>query len=71
MASFWCAATSRVGRQAAQPALTPSAELGRKTVSKAVLAEAPAFVRLYDVLIDGGEDLREQPWTSAAPGLKH
>ncbi|WP_298192148.1 cisplatin damage response ATP-dependent DNA ligase [Novosphingobium sp.] len=37
--------------------------LGRKTVSKAMLAEAPAFVRLYDLLIDGGEDLREHPWT--------
>ena len=36
--------------------------LGRKTVSKAMLAEAPAFVRLYDLLIDGSEDLREQPW---------
>lgn len=37
--------------------------LGRKTVSKAMLAEAPAFVRLYDLLVDGGEDLREQTWT--------
>ena len=37
--------------------------LGRKTVSKAMLTEAPAFVRLYDLLIEGGEDLREQPWT--------
>ena len=36
--------------------------LGRKTVSKAMLAEAPAFVRLYDVLIDGSEDLRQLPW---------
>ncbi len=38
--------------------------LGRKTVSKAMLAEAPAFVRLYDVLIDEGEDLRGEPWTT-------
>lgn len=37
--------------------------LGRKTVSKALLTQAPAFVRLYDVLIDGTDDLREQPWT--------
>jgi len=36
--------------------------LGRKTVSKAMLAESPAFVRLYDLLIEGGEDLREWAW---------
>ncbi|MBM3594461.1 MAG: cisplatin damage response ATP-dependent DNA ligase [Alphaproteobacteria bacterium] len=36
--------------------------LGRKTVSKAMLADYPAFVRLYDVLILDGEDLRELPW---------
>jgi DNA ligase-1 len=36
--------------------------LGRKTVSKAMLADYPAFVRLYDVLIADGEDLRELPW---------
>lgn len=38
--------------------------LGRKTVSKRMLKEAPAFVRLYDALIVEGEDLREQPWTA-------
>lgn len=37
--------------------------LGRKTVSKAMLADYPAFVRLYDVLIDDGEDLRALPWS--------
>jgi len=36
--------------------------LGRKTVSKKMLAEYPAFVRLYDALIVGREDLRERPW---------
>ncbi|BBC71428.1 ATP-dependent DNA ligase [Altererythrobacter sp. B11] len=36
--------------------------LGRKTVSKAMLAEAPAFVRLYDILLLEGEDLRPLPW---------
>ena len=36
--------------------------LGRKTVSKAMLADYPAFVRLYDVLIAEGTDLRELPW---------
>jgi DNA ligase-1 len=37
--------------------------LGRKAVSAKMLAEYPAFVRLYDVLILDGEDLRELPWS--------
>ena len=36
--------------------------LGRKTVPPRMLAEYPAFIRLYDVLILDGEDLRELPW---------
>lgn len=36
--------------------------LGRKTVSARMLAESPAFVRLYDALILDGEDLRERAW---------
>jgi len=36
--------------------------LGRKAVSAKMLAEYPAFVRLYDALIVEGEDLRELPW---------
>ena len=36
--------------------------LGRKTVSRKMLAESPAFVRLYDALIIEGEDLREMAW---------
>jgi DNA ligase-1 len=36
--------------------------LGRKTVSKKMLEEYPAFVRLYDALIVEGEDLRALPW---------
>jgi DNA ligase-1 len=36
--------------------------LGRKIVSARTLAEFPAFVRLYDLLFDGLEDLRELPW---------
>jgi DNA ligase-1 len=35
--------------------------LGRKTVSARMLGDYPAFVRLYDVLFDGGEDLRPLP----------
>ncbi|NJC34814.1 DNA ligase-1 [Sphingomonas jejuensis] len=37
--------------------------LGRKAVSAAMLRDYPAFVRLYDVLLDGQEDLRAEPWT--------
>ncbi|HUG46131.1 MAG TPA: cisplatin damage response ATP-dependent DNA ligase [Sphingomicrobium sp.] len=37
--------------------------LGRKTVSAGIRAQYPAFVRLYDLLIDGDEDLRGLPWT--------
>ena len=36
--------------------------LGRKTVSAAMLREYPAFVRVYDVLRDGEEDLRPFTW---------
>ncbi|MXO96951.1 cisplatin damage response ATP-dependent DNA ligase [Erythrobacter aquimaris] len=44
--------------------------LGRKTVSKKMLAEAPAFVRLYDVLIAEGNDLREKDWTRRRAALE-
>jgi DNA ligase-1 len=37
--------------------------LGRKTVSAKMLADYPAFVRLYDILFDGAEDLRALTWT--------
>jgi DNA ligase 1 len=44
--------------------------LGRKTVSRKMLADYPAFVRLYDVLILEGEDLRELPWTERRARLE-
>ena len=44
--------------------------LGRKTVSKKMLAEFPAFVRLYDALLIEGEDVREQPWTARRSRLE-
>ncbi|AQR74900.1 cisplatin damage response ATP-dependent DNA ligase [Sphingomonas sp. LM7] len=37
--------------------------LGRKVVPAKTLAEYPAFVRLYDILFDGLEDLRALPWS--------
>jgi DNA ligase 1 len=44
--------------------------LGRKIVSAKMLAEAPAFVRLYDILFDGEEDLRALPWEQRRPRLE-
>ena len=44
--------------------------LGRKTVSKAMLADYPAFVRLYDVLLVDGEDLRPSPWAERRARLE-
>ncbi|MFO6446698.1 cisplatin damage response ATP-dependent DNA ligase [Erythrobacter sp. NE805] len=44
--------------------------LGRKTVSKAMLRDYPAFVRLYDVLILEGHDWREAPWKSRRATLE-
>ncbi len=37
--------------------------LGRKAVSAKMQADFPAFVRLYDILFDGVEDLRALPWS--------
>ncbi|HEV7343390.1 MAG TPA: cisplatin damage response ATP-dependent DNA ligase [Sphingopyxis sp.] len=37
--------------------------LGRKTVPKKMLADYPAFVRVYDLLAVDGNDLRSLPWT--------
>lgn len=35
--------------------------LNRKSVSHAMMRDLPCFVRLYDVLLDGEDDLRAQP----------
>ena len=44
--------------------------LGRKTVSAKMLADYPAFVRLYDILVDGSEDVRALPWTERRARLE-
>ena len=36
--------------------------LGRKAVSAKMQVDYPAFVRLYDILFDGREDVRGLPW---------
>ena len=44
--------------------------LGRKNVSARMLGEYPAFVRLYDILFDGDEDLRPLPWSERRSRLE-
>lgn len=44
--------------------------LGRKTVSKKMLAESPAFVRVYDLLAVDGADLRALPWVQRRARLE-
>jgi DNA ligase 1 len=44
--------------------------LGRKAVSAKMQSQYPAFVRLYDLLFDGGEDLRGLPWTDRRERLE-
>ena len=44
--------------------------LGRKTVSAKMQAQYPAFVRLYDILFDGSEDVRGLPWTDRRKRLE-
>jgi len=36
--------------------------LGRKAPPAKLLAQAPAFIRVYDLLSHAGDDLRAQPW---------
>ena len=44
--------------------------LGRKTVSKKMLAQSPAFIRLYDALVVEGDDLREKAWAERRTALE-
>ena len=44
--------------------------LGRKVVSTKMQAQYPAFVRLYDILIDGDEDVRGLPWVDRRARLE-
>jgi len=44
--------------------------LGRKLVSPKMLSDYPAFVRLYDILFDGAEDLRPLPWAERRARLE-
>ena len=44
--------------------------LGRKNVSAKMLGDYPAFVRLYDILFDGKEDVRGLPLTERRKRLE-
>jgi DNA ligase-1 len=44
--------------------------LGRKAVSARMLADYPAFVRLYDILVDAREDVRALPWAERRARLE-
>jgi DNA ligase-1 len=44
--------------------------LGRKAVSARMLKDYPAFVRLYDILFDGPQDLRALPWSERRARLE-
>jgi DNA ligase-1 len=44
--------------------------LGRKLVSQKMLKDYPAFVRLYDILFDGEEDVRALPWSERRARLE-
>ena len=44
--------------------------LGRKNVSQKMLGSYPAFVRLYDILLDDDDDLRDLPWTKRRKRLE-
>ncbi|WP_448585127.1 cisplatin damage response ATP-dependent DNA ligase [Thermaurantiacus sp.] len=44
--------------------------LNRRAPDTRLLAEAPAFVRAYDLLFDGTEDIRALPWTARRARLE-
>src|SRR4029450_8338128 len=44
--------------------------LNRKTVNAKLLAEFPAHLRAYDLLVDGADDLREQPFATRRSRLE-
>jgi DNA ligase-1 len=44
--------------------------LGRKNVSAKVQGQFPAFVRLYDILFDGDDDVRALPWAERRKRLE-
>jgi DNA ligase 1 len=60
----------RGGDADAAPFADLQQRLNRKTVNAKMLSDYPAFVRVYDVLFAGGEDLRAKPWTERRTWLE-
>jgi DNA ligase-1 len=52
------------------PFATLQTRLNRKTVSAKMIAGAPAFLRAYDLLVDGATDLRERPFAERRVRLR-
>ncbi len=50
-----------VARNGPQPFAALQKRIGRKTVPKALLSAAPARMLAYDLLEDGGKDIRDRP----------
>ena len=72
-ASCWCAAPARAPRSMAarRRASTRSSKgSAARTSAPRCAANIPAFVRLYDILFDGDEDLRALPWTERRARLE-
>ena len=44
--------------------------LNRKVATPKLLADFPAFIRVYDMLFDGREDIRTLPWTERRARLE-
>ncbi len=55
-----------------QPALFNDLQqrLNRKVASAKHLADLPAFIRVYDMLFDAGDDIRTLPWTERRARLE-
>ena len=73
-ASCWCGARTRATptcTAAARRASTRSSSgSAARTSARRCSATIPAFVRLYDILFDGDEDLRELPWSERRARLE-
>ena len=63
-------AAADAGLYAVQPFGELQKRLNRKTVSRALLASHPAFIRAYDLLAADGEDLRSQPFVERRARLE-
>lgn len=55
----------------AQPFNDLQQRLNRKTISTRLQGDYPAFVRVYDMLFDGEEDIRSLPLTERRKRLQH